>query len=109
MIGKLYPIGTIVKIQNQQRMIVGYSLVKDEDGNVKSGYSTVPHPVGYVNFEKLLTFASDQVEIISCGFENIYSKVITDYMELMNNGLKNVSAEEFTKCMKQMESENYDE
>ena len=42
-------------------------------------------------------------------WKNIYSNVITDYMELMNNGQKNVSAEDFAKYIKQMESENYDE
>lgn len=71
---ELFPIGTIIKMQEKKFCIIGYSCAKKEE-KTQGGYFIVPYPLGYIDAEKsFFVSAASPVEVISYGYQSKTSK-----------------------------------
>ena len=61
---KLYPIGTVVKVQDQDMnlMIVGYGGVSEKGENFD--YFGIPSPYGFVDKNTMILFNDEQIETL---------------------------------------------
>jgi hypothetical protein len=55
------PIGSIIKVSGKNFMTVGYQTMREED-HIKTGYYTVPFPMGFIDSESLGFCKDESIE-----------------------------------------------
>ena len=87
----LLPIGSIVKLENFDRlvMIMGvWAIIDGEEENVID-YSGVIYPEGYINKELTLAFDRDKItDVLYIGYMDDQQKYLMDRVEPLLDGIK---------------------
>lgn len=90
---KLLPIGSVIKKDSKQAMIVGYTVV--ENGEVyKPVYMVVAHPLGYTGNNYIKVIETNNIEVIQEGYLPEGMQTMLDGISLMNEALKHIPVEE---------------
>lgn len=80
---RVLSIGSVIKKDSKQAMIVGYSVIKN-DGSYKPAYMVVPHPMGYTGNNSVKLISQKNVEVICEGYTVEHSEVLLKSMEKIN-------------------------
>lgn len=103
---KLYPIGTVVKVEGESLIILGYRQEPVENKFV-SCYITAPYPLGFTEIGRLFMIAIHSVdEVLFTGYEDdiIYPEFIKQQRELINS-IESVKVSEVEKALDMMINE----
>lgn len=100
------PIGSVIKVEDKQMMVVGYTVMRTENRPV-IGYVVVPHPTGYMGKADVHYVENSKVEIIQQGYISEASDFFCECQNILDKGLRKMSQDAIEKLYKQLdEGEN---
>lgn len=100
-----FPIGTIVDINQEKAVIVGYTSVEKEN-HLRNAYVVLPYPQGYSSGQSLRIAEKEDITLIAKGYESEQSKYLTDYIDKTGEIAEKLSVEEMKNAwMSIMEEE----
>lgn len=96
---EIYPIGSVIKVENTKVMIIGIHLYAREDKMVLD-YSVVPYPLGCMSENSVgLLSTRTKLELVSKGYENEITKRILQRYQNIDDMIDEISLEEFEEEM----------
>lgn len=92
----LFPIGTVVEVNDKKLCIVGYTSMQKED-EVQCGYYAVSYPIGYINVERMFFIpASLSMRVIKLGFQTEASEKVLELLGIYFDSAKMIAPEKIS-------------
>lgn len=86
---KLLPIGSVIKKDSKQAMIIGYTVIESGE-SYKPVYEVVMHPIGYVGNDHIKVIEMDNIEVISRGYSPDGMENVLESLTMINDAISHM-------------------